>query len=318
MLGGLGGRLKSQLKRAWRFINPLSRILPDFDLSEGWEEWAEEEFGPPPPAGPWRITVDGVFARFHSREHGDPQRLHTLFVDAAEKLAARERFAGYDFISGHFFAAGATGARSEAAHYGIDMSSRFLLEVELELPDVLDFTNYEALPSYINRHVPKSEEPVSPSAALLLLLDQTSGGNSFLTDMGWQAAKEGYRGVRFFGARALDDQSFQSATAYNNVFPGDDAKLYERLRKKDPSPINVVIFFAANVVRYTRRFRVDGGEWRKNPLFGADEAQVVDLYEREGLPSPVAMDFNDLIQLAPSEDAEIVRPNLRRPNRHDS
>jgi hypothetical protein len=94
--------------------------------------------------------------------------------------------------------------------------------------------------------------------------------------------------------------------------------LYERLRKEDPPPINVVIFFAANVVRYTCRFRVDGGEWRENPLFGADEAQVVDLYEREGLPSPVAIGLNEVIQLAPPEEGEIVRPNRRRPNRRDS
>jgi len=285
--------------------------------ARGFQEGLEEALAPAPPAGPWRITVEGVFARFHSRAYGDPQRLHTLFVDVAQKLAAQERFAGYNFVSGHFFAADTTGARSEAAHYDIDMSSRFLLEVELELPDVLDLTNYEALPEYINRNLHKSVKPVAPTDALLALLDQTSGGNSLLTDIGAQAAKEGYRGVRFFGARALDDESFQSVLRHSNVFPGDDKKLYERLRSADPPPINVAIFFAANVARYTRRFRVDGGEWRENPQFGADEAQMVALYEREGLPSPIAMDFDELIQLAPPEDPEIVELDHRRPNRPD-
>jgi len=286
-------------------------------FAKGMQEGVDEIFAPVPPAGPSRITVEGVFARFHSRRYGDPQRLHTLFVDVAEKLAAHERFAGYDFISGHFFAADATGARSEAAHYGINMSSRFLLEVDIELPDVLDLTNYEALPEHINRNLHKSVKPVAPTDALLALLDQTSGGNILLTEIGAQAAIAGYRGVRFFGARALDDESFRSVLRHSNVFPGDDKKLYERLRRADPPPINVAIFFAVNVARYTRRFRVDGGEWRENPLFGADEAQVVALCEREGLASPIPMDFDELLRLAPPEEGEILELDHRRPNRHD-
>jgi hypothetical protein len=316
MLGGFRGRLKSRLKRAWGFVSPFPEF--DFDISEGWEEWADLAFGPIPPAGLWRITIDGEFARFQSSKHGDPERLHTLFVDASDKFAAKERFAGYDFVAGHFFAADAAGARSEAEHYRMDLSSRFLLEVQLRLPDVLDLTNYEALPDYIQRNLDDSEKPVTPHIALLALLDQTSGGNKVLTNIGVQAVKDGYRGVKFFGARILDDKNFESitsGTAY--ALPGDPERMYEHLRRQNPPPINVVVFSAANVVRYTRAFRVDRGEWRENPLFEADEAELDHLYVSEGLPSPSAMDLSDAFRIFPEGD-EWLEPDHRRPNRRDS
>src|SRR5690349_4130532 len=81
------------------------------------------------PWGPARVAVSGDHARLHSNAHGDPSRLHTLFVDSPEKLAASERFAAARFQCGHFFAADPAGARSEAAHYGVDASTRYMLEV---------------------------------------------------------------------------------------------------------------------------------------------------------------------------------------------
>jgi hypothetical protein len=124
--------------------------------------------------------------------------------------------------------------------------------------------------------------------------------------------------VKFFGARILDDKNFESitsGTAY--ALPGDPERMYEHLRRQNPPPINVVVFSAANVVRYTRAFRVDRGEWRENPLFEADEAELDHLYVSEGLPSPSAMDLSDAFRIFPEGD-EWLEPDHRRPNRRDS
>jgi hypothetical protein len=267
------------------------------------------------PWGPARTTVSGGYARLHSRVHGDPDRLHTLFVDHPEKLAAQERFAPEGFQCGHFFAADPAGARSEAEHYGVDASARFLLEVELELPDVLDLANYEVLGEWLSKNLDQRYISGRPFEGLLTVIDQTSGGNALTDHIGTQAFVDGYRGVRFFGARAVSDRDLEEMrNTWSIVFGDEEERMCASFRRK-PAVTNLVVFTAANVVRHTRAYRVADGPWRENPLFGATEAEYVSACERDGIPPSAAPDPRDFMQLAPSPETGWFKTNSKRPPR---
>lgn len=267
------------------------------------------------PWGPGRISVTGDQARLHSNAHGDPTRLHTLFVDGPEKLAAPERFAAARFQCGHFFAGDPAGARSEASHYGVDSRDRFLLEVRLELPDVLDLTNYETLSGRLRAMLDAKHTSGKPYEGLLMVIDQNNGGNLGTDDIGTQAFVDGYRGVRFFGARAVSDADLnEMRNTWSIVFGDEEERMCAFLRRK-PAVTNLVVFTAANVVRYARAHRIDGGPWRQNELFGASEDDYLRACERDGVPPSSAPDPSSLFRAAPNPDDGFFSTNYERPPR---
>jgi hypothetical protein len=247
----------------------------------------------PPPLGPAQVPVSGTFARFHARAHGDPARLHTLLLDVDGKLAAAERFAQKGLHCGHFFAAGAEGARSEAKNYGIDLRERFLLEIDLEIPDILDLTNQDTLRDAIDAATdPAQHMAMRPyTQSLNVVLDQSNGGNPITDKVGAMAFRRGDRGILFFGARALTNRELRGIVEAGGMsyVLDREAGLFEDLRAQRDL-VNLVIFSAADAVLHTRRFKVDGGPWRENPLFGAAPGELDAVYERDGLPSSVVGD----------------------------
>jgi hypothetical protein len=277
-------------RRLWDWI--LSKLTIDFDFDFSL-------VSEPPPPGPAQVTVAGTFARFHARAHGDPTRLHTLFLDVAPKLKAAERFAQPTLHCGHFFAAGADSARSEADNYGIDLSTRFLLEVELEIPDILDLTNQETLRDAVAAAAdPDLAFEASPyTRSLRVVLDQSNGGNPITDEIGATAFRRGDRGIRFIGVRAISTDELRSVQyrGGTDYHLDREAGLFADLRAK-PELVNLVIFSAADVVLHTRRFRVDKGLWRMNPLFGAEPATLDAVYDREGLPRSVVGDPSEWLR----------------------
>jgi hypothetical protein len=81
-----------------------------------------------------------------------------------------------------------------------------------------------------------------------------------------------------------------------NYIPDLEAGLFADLRAR-PDATNLVIVAAADVVVRTRRFRVDGGAWRENPLFGATPEALAAVYEREGLPASVVGDPKEWLRI---------------------
>jgi hypothetical protein len=300
-------RIQARVRSVRAFLkDPLG--LGDFSIDFG------DAFGEVEPPGPHRVVVSGVLARLHSVAHGDPRRLHTLFVDNEAKLAAQERFAAGGFHCGHFFAAGAAGARSEAAHYGIDVHERFLLEVDMEISEILDLTNHEALNEAIASQMDLSTIGSRPYTGLLMLMDQTSGGNGLTDDLGIEALRAGCRGVRFFGARAIGDSDYnEMLMARENIWPDDEARTIASLRRK-PDVTNIVVFSASDVVRHARRHRVNGGAWIENPLWASTEAEYAEACARDGIPPSVVRDPQDWFRMAPPEDGRWISPRFREMN----
>jgi hypothetical protein len=278
--------LRRGARELWDFVRHPS-LGPDIDLSD-----LQLVVDPPPP-GPAQVPVEGTFARFHSRAFGDPARLHTLLLDVSAKLDAAERFAQKGLHCGHFFAAGAEGARSEARNYGIDLRGRFLLEVELEIPDILDLTNQDTLRDAVALATdPAQELTMRPyTQSLAIVLDQANGGNPITDKLGATAFHRGDRGILFFGARALTNRELSGVVNGGGMSYHLDreAGLFADLRAQKDL-LNLVIFSAADAVLHTRRFRVDGGPWWDNPLFGAPQAELDAVYQREGLPASVVGD----------------------------
>jgi len=248
----------------------------------------EDWFRAHPGGGDSSVAVSGPLARFHSRQHGDPSRLHSLLLDTLGKKVAAERFAPAHLFCGHFFAKDADGALSEAGHYGIDLDGRFLLEVIVsELPDVLDLTNEQVLRRVVAAVTDVSEDFLSRpfSQSLAVVLDQSSGGNRLTDAIGSQAFRNGYKGVRFFGARAIDDEQLRYALGQGSwaMWLEDECGLFEDLRAR-PDLVNVVSFSGSDLVRYITDFRIDGGAWQENALFGLSTTEIEHVYQREALP----------------------------------
>jgi hypothetical protein len=175
-------RLVTSLARGVRDLWDLIRHGLDFDIDLTDIQLVAD----PPPIGPAQVSVGGVFARYHARAYGDPARLHSLFLDTAGKLNASERFARAGLHCGHFFAAAAGGALEEARYCGIDLSDRFLLEVDIEIPDILDLTNQDTLRDAIAAASDPAEEmAVRPyTQSLRVVVDQTTGGNPITDAVG--------------------------------------------------------------------------------------------------------------------------------------
>ena len=233
--------------------------------------------------GPARIRWTGVYARLHSRQWGTPDKFHTLFVDTEGKRNARERFA--EPLPGHFFSATVAGARAEAAYYNVQTRSRFLLEVELELPDVFDLTKYDVMLSEYQRTWARSRIHLCHRFALSV--DQSAGGNPLTDDVGIDAFLDRYRGIQFFSVRALtDDHMTEIVTTKEDLYTNHAGKFCNRLRG-EPDIQNLVVFTAGNVVRHTKAYRVNGKKWRPNPRSGLDDDSLEEVYHNEGLPTPM-------------------------------
>lgn len=220
----------------------------------------------------------GKFFRWHN-----PTHLHTgpkfarTFEDGPWKWDARQRYAGQGFNCGHFFSLTKQGATAEAVYYQMNMQSNVLLEVEADIQDCLDLRYEKNLRAVVEACATEDRvEDIQTMALLRVAVDVPKGGNSMTDAIGWWAQNQGYKGLLFFGARAIepyrdavDNEGDMQAGIYT-------AGCHFADLRADTSTTNLVVFSGAYLTTRISTFRsLQKGSWlsprHKNPHVGKNE-----------------------------------------------
>jgi hypothetical protein len=242
--------------------------------------WTPEEF---PNTGrlPLSTRVAGTFVRWHKPAYYFPgDQFLRMFEDSQRKWDEKQRFAGAGDNCGHYFALTESGARAEAAFYGMNLSEYRLLTADFDCDGVLDLT-YERNLLAIGEQAFSSFGDIHPRHRLVsilsFLVDPSQGGTPFTDFVGHWASRSGYDGILFFGARAIS----RFADLQNYIDKGADEGMagpvvhgyFHEMRQNDDLK-NLVIFSGARLTAKvsTSRLQPDGPV--ANPYYDASDADI--------------------------------------------
>ena len=114
------------------------------------------------------------------------------------------------------------------------------------------------------------------STILSYLIDPSKGGTGFTNFVGHWAARAGYDGVLFFGARALTARpelrtwiETGADSGLMPIAPGHFAAM-----RRDDSLKNLVIFSGAHLTAKVRSFQLRPAPAQVNPYCGAGAAEI--------------------------------------------
>ena len=180
----------------------LDNLLDGLEMT-----WTPEEF---PNTGtlPMSTKVSGTFVRWHNPQYyRTGEEFWETFQDGPWKWADQQRYAGKDLNCGHYFALTQAGAKAEGSFYGLDFTQYRLLSVDLECDAILDLT-YENNLLQVAKQAFANWQEISERHFLVTILswltDSSRGGVPFTDYIGHWASRNGYDGILFFGARALE------------------------------------------------------------------------------------------------------------------
>jgi hypothetical protein len=152
---------------------------------------------------PMSVFLRATGERYHSRAHlYTGEEFWKTFMDGPWKWDAQQRFAGAGLNTGHYFAF-RDAAHRELSHYAatIDTSQYDVLAVKAEIDNILDLTSWEHM-STISTEIGISE--MDRRLVPGMLVCEESGGNWLTDAFGLYAHRNGYSGIVFYSARALD------------------------------------------------------------------------------------------------------------------
>lgn len=263
----------------WQRLRKTFEVVPDFDLGE--IDFGEDS---PPIATSFRPTgrlerasrIERVFSRFHARRWTFHDRdFHRNFEDSDRKWAQTDRYADANIQCGHFFGCTTRATEAEAKAYAMDRRQYHFLEVEMNLDGILDLT-YEENLDWILGKVFANPEKLGTSyfTKLIEFIHHQKGGDKVNSFAGYIAQREGYDGIRFFGARAL--RQYETIWQMNPEDPMifDVERIAFPDMRADLDLQNIVLFSGALAAQQVRRYRVDGGSWSANPYFGMPTADL--------------------------------------------
>lgn len=106
-------------------------------------------------------------------------------------------------MSGHFFSLSPAGAKAEIKAYGVNVDDYELIEYKVKLKNFLNLTGMDELTWFYKNYF-EHDRHFHWAIVLDALLNQEKGGDTFNDFAGHSAFLAGYRGVVFFGARAIE------------------------------------------------------------------------------------------------------------------
>jgi hypothetical protein len=227
---------------------------------------------------PYAVRLRGSVYRWHTRDWlFQGAEFHRTFEDGPWKWDAQGRFAGKGINCGHYFGLSVAAANEEAKHYGIDTSTSALIELEGKSRRILDLTHPDVIRAVFETCVDE-HRVVSHSYYTMLeeLIERDEGGSVITNYIGHWARRQGYEGILFFSARAMDFPRVQrmdrdlEAWTYRMVF---------RDLRKDSALLNVVMFSGATVLDKAKMYRIDSGPRIANPLHGKGADEIYELFE---------------------------------------
>ena len=268
-------RFTEWLKKKFRFGPDFDGILDDVNFDDESYPAIATSFrqtGRLPRAS----AISGVLSRFHSKDwlfHGGD--FHRNFEDSERKWAQNDRYAAKDIQCGHYFGCSTRATEAEAKAYRMDRNRYRFFESEMTLDGILDLT-YEENIDWLLPQIFENSELLGTSYfnKLIELLNHQKGGDLVNSFAGYIARRDGYDGIRFFGARALReyDTSWQMNPEDPLIY-AIERMAFPRMRE-NPDLQNVVLFSGALTSRKVQRYRVDGGAWQANPLFDIPETEL--------------------------------------------
>jgi hypothetical protein len=250
-------------------------IFKGTNFLEGWDGDLGLSPEPFPATGrmPMSSALEGSFVRWHDPEFfWSRDAFWKTFQDGDWKWDKQERYAGKGLNCGHYFALNREGATAEGKFYNIPFSKRALLTVEGKFDAVLDLT-YEAHLVAVGREAFENFDDLPPRAPLMTLLSylvgHEKGGNAFRDFVGYWAHREGYDGILFFGARALESDPrllWQIHHGQDEDMTGTYAHGYFTDMRRRPDLKNLVIFSGAKLTTRVSSYQLPPGERTTNSL----------------------------------------------------
>jgi hypothetical protein len=267
----------------WSFRSVLADW--NWDLGDPNRIWTPEEF---PNTGtlPMSTKLSGRFLRYHNPAHYHRgAAFWKTFEDGPWKWDDQQRYAGKDHNCGHYFALTEPGARAEANFYDMDFRRHRLLSARFDCAAVLDLTYEENLRKIV-LHAYRDPENISSRhffvTVLSRLTDATRGGVPLTDFLGRWAMRNGYDGILFFGARAL--QGNPELKSY--IDHGADEQMagpvvhgYFYDMRQDDNLKNLVVFSGAQLTSAIEVCRLGDDPPDDNPYHGASAATIDALLE---------------------------------------
>ena len=230
--------------------------------------------------------LSGRFYRLHDPKYCDEKSFWRIFLDADYKWEAEQRFASSAFNCGHFFGLAPEAALAESAFYeeeskgenkSMDKTQHtsVLVEIVATFPTILDLTDSATSDRVFGLFIGKEYDGSPYFFQLKYLTDEMEAGNSLTKDIGRWAWEHRYDGILFSSARAMEKAPYDSYQSYrdritnppnpNLDFTGADDIDHMQATKAIQ---NVVIFSGACLTSRIVKYRIDNGQWRRNPYCG--------------------------------------------------
>jgi hypothetical protein len=242
--------------------------------------WTPEIF---PNSGrlPMSSCVGGTFLRWHNpKYYATGDRFWQTFEDGPWKWEDRQRYAGQGDNCGHYFALTEAGARAEGAFYGMDFSNYRLLSADFEFDGILDLTYEENLVA-VAKLAFSNWQDISARHFLVTILsfltDSAKGGTPFTDFVGHWASREGYDGILFFGARAIDGVSGLREYINGGADEGMAGPVvhgYFTEMRQNNDVKNLAVFSGARLTMKVTATRLLPDAAVKNPYYGASDAEI--------------------------------------------
>jgi hypothetical protein len=210
--------------------------------------------------------------RYHPKKYIERGAVwYRMFWDRDRKWLSENRYAGQYIASGHFFSVSPVGALAEMEAYQANLEEYELIRIKMSIDNLLDLTNIEAVSSFYEKHFDTTDYS-HPAIILDSFLDQQRGGDRFNAFVGQKALSDGYNGIVFFGARAINKYWEEPGSMkYRDL--SLIGYLLETMRE-DEECINVVVYFGHNVARCTHTVSFIDQEEITNNLFSAPIVDV--------------------------------------------
>ncbi|MFT3824384.1 MAG: hypothetical protein QM731_10710 [Chitinophagaceae bacterium] len=279
-------------------IRRMSRTLDkelDFGLSENTIPVAAKRFRFTPGTMPMSVKLSGKAFRYqkipNNQQGGD---FYKVFIDGSWKWKGQQRFAGvfkdrhdqsaeeppeYKINAGHYFALSDFCAKQEILHYlkDIPLEDHATLEIQGTIDNVLDLTKIEnirkvATALYIQANVWDLLEK---------LTETTTGGGEIPALYGYYAHRNGYNGILFFSARAMDklhSGAIRESQYWDDVMEEYTKTLILEEMQQRPSRMCLVFFSGSVVTRSIEQYRYNSEPWQQNTYYNYDETELDKLW----------------------------------------
>jgi len=263
-------------------MSDMSFDVPD-DLFDAYVEvgWMKEPFDQTGSL-PMSSAIRGTFVRWHNPSYfWSGSDFWKTFQDGPWKWEDQQRFAGSHLNCGHYFAIEQAGAEAEACFYGLDTQKTALLEIRAEFVNILDLT-YEDYLVEVAKNVITNLDEITLMRILSAFVSPERGGNKITDFIGCWARQQGYEGILFFGARALESDS----ELCSQIDDGRDDSMmgpivhgcFYRMRRQ-PELKNLVLFSGAGLTTRIQSYRLGAGEMVENQFYRASDTDLDRLLE---------------------------------------